>query len=97
MRLLRIAGILCASALMLASPASIASPVFDKDTEFITGVDFEKQLDFAITTAELVAASPAFRGQDFDRMRVGVAVNQNTSHSIDLLEHAAALPPFDPG
>lgn len=97
MRLFRIAGYLVASALMLASPAAIAAPVFDKDTEFITATPVDQNIDLALNPNITVAASPAFRGQDFDRMRVGVAVNQNTSRSIDLPEHAAALPPFDPG
>lgn len=100
MRLLRIAGILCASALMLASPAAIAAPVFDKDTEFIVTDDASNHDPLLLNTeSSLVAESPAFRGSTASTGRSpGVAASQNTSRlTTDLLEHAAALPPFDPG
>lgn len=97
MRLFRIAGILCASALMLVSPAAIAAPVFDNDTEFIVN-DFEQKLDFAMTTTLLVAEAPAFRATAFTRSPVGVAASQNIqAPATTIVECVAALPPFDPG
>lgn len=56
MRLFRIAGYLVASALMLASPAAIAAPVFDNDTEFIVQ-NPEQRLDLATNHNISVAAS----------------------------------------
>ena len=97
MRLFRMAGYLVASALMLASPAAVAAPVFDKDTEFIVQ-NPEQRLDLATSQNISIAEAPAFRDRDFTRSLVGVAASQNIqAPAAMIVEHAAALPPFDPG
>lgn len=106
MWLFRIAGILCASALMLASPTAIAAPVFDNDTEFIVSAPNESNLDLATNQNISIAEAPVFcvaaftrsPVAAFTRSPVGVAASQNTQAPATMIvEHAAALPPFDPG